>query len=156
MFLNDLANIFEKHLMSLSNIMVTGDFNLHIDKMDDPDVNLFKDMVQAFGLDCQVDFTTFWNGHSLDLVLTEAIGNIKTSTCEPGVFLSDHCSVKSIFNIKKTKLERKELYYNKSDVIDVEDFCNELHLDQLKALPLEDKIKQFNSKSTSVLNKLTP
>ena len=58
MFLNDLADIFEKHLMSLSNIMVTGDFNLHMDKMDDPDVNIFKDIVQAFDLDYQVDFPT--------------------------------------------------------------------------------------------------
>ena len=64
MFLDDLADIFEKHLMSLSNIMVTGDFNLHIDKMNDPDINLFKDMVQAFGLDCQVDFPTHWSGHT--------------------------------------------------------------------------------------------
>ena len=63
MFLDDLADIFEKHLMSLSNVMVTGDFNLHTDKMNDPDVNLFKDMVHAFGLDCQVDFPTHWSGH---------------------------------------------------------------------------------------------
>ena len=48
MFLDDLADTLEKHLMSLSNIMVAGDFNLHIDKKTDPDVNLFKDMVQAF------------------------------------------------------------------------------------------------------------
>ena len=102
MLLDDLADIFEKHLMSLTNIMATGDFNLHINKMNDPDVNLLKDMVQAFGLDCQVDFPTHQSGHTLDLILTEAIGNIKMSKCEPGVFLSDHCSVKSILNIKKT------------------------------------------------------
>ena len=119
MFLDDLADIFEKHLMSLSNIMVTGDFNLLIDKMNDPDVNLFKDMVQAFGLDCQVDFPTHQIGHTLDLILIEAIGNIKKSKCEPGVFLSDHCSVKSILNIKETKLERKELSYRKIDAIHV-------------------------------------
>ena len=40
MFLNDLADIFNKHLTWLSNIMVTSDFNLHIDKMDIADVNL--------------------------------------------------------------------------------------------------------------------
>ena len=88
MFLNNLADIIMKHLMSLSNIVVTGDFILHMDKMDDPDVNLFKDMVQTFGLDCQVDFPTYRSGHTLDLVLTEAIGNIKISTCEPEVFFS--------------------------------------------------------------------
>ena len=52
MFLDDLADILEKHLMSLSNIVIVGDFNLHIHKKTDPDVNLFKDMVQVFGLDC--------------------------------------------------------------------------------------------------------
>ena len=69
MFLDDLVDIFEKHLMSLSNIMVAGDFNLHTDK-NDPDVNLFKDMVQAFGFDCHVNFLTHQSGHSLDLILT--------------------------------------------------------------------------------------
>ena len=66
MILDDLADIFKKHHMLLSNIVVTDDFNLHIDKMNDPDVNLFKNMVQAFGLDCQVDFPTHWSGHTLD------------------------------------------------------------------------------------------
>ena len=58
MFFDDLADTLEKHLMSLSNIVVAGDFNLHIDKKTDPDVNLFKDMIQAIGLDCQVNFPT--------------------------------------------------------------------------------------------------
>ena len=156
MFLDDLTDILEKHLMSLSNIVVAGDFNMCIDKKTHPDVNLFKDMVQAFGLDCQVKFPTHWSGHTLDLILTEAIGNIKMSKCEPGVFLSDQSSIESILNIKKPKLERKELSYRKIDAIDIEAFCNELHLNQLEVLPLEDKIKQLNSELMTVLNKLVP
>ena len=154
MFLDDLTDILEKHLMSLSNIMVAGDFNLHIDKKTDPDVNLFKDMVQAFGLDCQVNFPT--SGHNLGLILTETNGDIKMSKCEPGVLLSDHCSVSSILNIKKPKFERKELSYRKIDAIEVEAFCNELHLNQIEVLPLEDKVKQLNSELMRVLNKLVP
>ena len=155
-FFDDLADIFEKHLMSLSNIVVVGDFNLHIDKKNDPGVNLFKDMVQAFGLDCQLNFPTHQSGHTLNIILTDTIGTIKMSKCEPGVFLSDHCSVESILNIKKPKLEKKELSYRKNDDIDVEVICNELHFDQLEVLPLEDKIKQLNSKLMRVLNKLAP
>ena len=113
-------------------------------------------MVQASGLDCQVNFPTHWSCHTLDLILTEAIGNIKMSKCEPGVFLSDHCSVESILNIKKPKLERKQLSYRQIDTFDVEVFCNELHLNQLEVLPLEDKIKQLNSEIMRVLNKLAP
>ena len=156
MFLDDLADIFEKHLMPLSNIMVTGDFNLHIDKMNDPYEPLFKDIVQAFDLDCKVDFPTHWSGHALDLILTGVIGNIKMSNCEPGVLLSDHCSVELILNIKKTKLERKEQSYRKIDAINVEVFCNELHVNQQEVLPLKDKIKQLNSELTRILNKLAP
>ena len=54
----------------------------------------------------------------------------------------------------KTKWERKELSYRKIDAIDIDNFCNELYLNQLKALPLEDKIKQFSSELTRVLDKL--
>ena len=79
MFLDDLADIFEKHLMPHSNIMVTGDVNLQIDKMTDPDVNPFKDMIQAFGIDYQVDFPTHWSDHTFDLILTEVID---TSQCQ--------------------------------------------------------------------------
>ena len=50
----------------------------------------------------------------------------------------------------------KELSYRKIDAIGVEDFCIELHLNQLMALPSEDKIKQFNSELTGVLDKLAP
>ena len=78
------------------------------------------------------------------------------SKCEPGVFLSDHCGVGSILNIKKPKLVRKELPYRKTDAIEVEAFCNELHLNQLELLPLEDNIKQLNSELMKVLNKLAP
>ena len=39
MFLHDQADIFEKHIMSLSNIVMKGDFNLHMDEMDDSEVN---------------------------------------------------------------------------------------------------------------------
>ena len=77
MFLDDLADSFVIHLMSLSNIIVVGDFNLHIDKKNDPVVNLLKEMVQAFGLDCQVNLSTHQSGHTLDLILTETIGDIK-------------------------------------------------------------------------------
>ena len=46
--------------------------------------------------------------------------------------------------------------YRKIDAIDIEVFCNELHLNQLEILPLEDKIRQSNSELTRVLNKLAP
>ena len=156
MCLDDLADIYEKHLMSLSNIVGTGDFNLHINKMNDPDVNLFKDMVQAFGLDYQVDFPTHWSGHTLDLILTEATGNIKMSKYEPGVFLSDHCML-NLFSTSRTLNWRgKNFRTGKLMLSMLEVFCNELHLNQLEVLPLEYKIKQLHSELTKVLNKLVP
>ena len=68
------------------------------------------------------------------------------SKCEPGMFLSHHCSVEFTLNIKKPKLERKELSYRKI----------ELQHNQIEVLPLEDKIKKLNSELRRVLNKLAP
>ena len=154
MFLDDLANVFEKHLMSLSNILVTGDFNLHMDKMDDPDVNIFKDMVQAFGPDCQVDFPTHPNRHTLDLVLTEAFGNIRISLCELE-YSSQATIVSNPFTTsRKLNWRGKNCLIGKLMLLMYR--TSVVHLNQLKALPLEDKIKQFNSELIRVLDKLAP
>ena len=72
-FLDEFADYMENFLMTNNNIVITGDFNLHIDNDKDPEAQLFIDMMVALGLDCHVDFPTHENGHSLDLVFMETL-----------------------------------------------------------------------------------
>ena len=63
--------------MTNNNIVIAGDFNLHIDNDKDPEAQLFTDMVAVLSLDCHVDFPSHENGHSLDLVFTEMLSEMK-------------------------------------------------------------------------------
>ena len=58
MFLDDLAGFLEEVLTLYGNIIIGGDFNLHIDGVAKPDAQVFLDLLTAFGLQNQVNFPT--------------------------------------------------------------------------------------------------
>ena len=91
----------ENFLTTNNNIVIAGDFNLHIDNDKDPEAQLFINMMAALGLDCHVDFPTHENGYSLDLVFTETLGEMKIIRCNPGTYLSDHCTIECLLSLKK-------------------------------------------------------
>ena len=49
-FLDDLAEFLETMLTTYSNIIASGDFNLHIDDISNPDAQVFLDLMTVFGL----------------------------------------------------------------------------------------------------------
>ena len=48
-----------------------GDFNIHVDDMDNSDAKQFNDVCMAIGLGKVVNFGIHVQGHTLDLVLHE-------------------------------------------------------------------------------------
>ena len=90
MFLDDFAEVLEEVLVSYGKIVCMGNFNLHIDNMENPDVQPFLDMITAFGLENHVAFPTHRSGHTLDLVITEGVSPVSVQHTKPGSFLSDH------------------------------------------------------------------
>ena len=51
MFLDDFTNWFSERLPDYKNVVITGDFNIHINNQDsDDDALIFVDMITATGL----------------------------------------------------------------------------------------------------------
>ena len=101
MFLDDLAEFLEEVLTSYSNIIIEGDFNLHVDDIANPDAQVFLDLLTAFGLQNHVNFPTHKSGHTLDLILNECISNLSVKDSIPALYLSDHTSVVSYLSVYK-------------------------------------------------------
>ena len=106
--LDEFADYMENFVTTNYNIVIVGDFNLHIDNDEDPKTQLFIDMMAAQGLDCHLNFPTHENGHSLDLVFTEALGEMKIIRCNPGTYLSDHCTIECLLSLKKDKMQKQK------------------------------------------------
>ena len=80
MFLDDFAELLEEVLVSYGKVVCMGNFNLHIYNMENPDAQVFLDMITAFGLEDHIAFPTHRGGHTLDLVIMEKCISIKCAT----------------------------------------------------------------------------
>ena len=74
--LSDLIknNILEDH----GHLIMLGDFNIHTDKPEHPDTVTFNDFLESFDLVNYTTFPTHLSSHTLDLVITNSHGLIKS------------------------------------------------------------------------------
>ena len=56
MFIDDLTEHLTDWMPSYRNILICGDFNIHIDDPNDTEVQIFNDTMEALGLQQHVNF----------------------------------------------------------------------------------------------------
>ena len=69
-FLNDFSTLLESCVHLPGQLLIVGDFNIHVDRPDLPQVSQFCGILKCHGLRQHVLNTTHKNGHILDLVVT--------------------------------------------------------------------------------------
>ena len=142
-FLDTLQNI----LITYGNIIIMGDFNLHVNDPSDPDATNLLDAMSALGFKQHVHLATHTSGNTLDLLFTELNSdNTSVQECKIGEFLSDHHIVVGVTKLVKHNtnqssitirsesenvLDRMEAIFLKSDLMSISD-------PQLLAEKLED------------------
>ncbi len=93
---------FTTFLVSLAvhpgNIIMCGDFNVHMDVQDDPLARRLGDIIESFGLKQHVTGSTHKAGHTLDLLISRAESDLVESCAisDPGI--SDHSAIN--FNLR--------------------------------------------------------
>ena len=158
MFLDDLAEFLETTLTTYSNIIVSGDFNLHIDDISNPDAQVFLDLMTVFGIQNHVHFETHTSGHTLDLILNECISWVSVRNAEQGQFLLDHLSIIAHLSVDKLPLEKKECNYRKVNKIDLDDMSHRLEevFENFKNDNLDLRVSEYERILNSVLDDLAP
>ena len=86
-FLDEFSNMLES-LSDLGNLLICGDFNLHLDAADDYYVNEFRDLLEVHNLKNSVKSSTSLSQHIIDLVIhhqeSKAIDNL---------IVEPHCTI---------------------------------------------------------------
>ena len=71
-FCEELATLLEEGITSMKpNIMIIGDFNIHIENIAKPKTIMFSDFLDSFNLQNHVNFPTHIANHHLDLCITK-------------------------------------------------------------------------------------
>ena len=70
----------ESIVISPEPLLITGDFNIHVDELGDQDGVAFLEILESMGFLQHVDKPTHRAGHTLDLIITRQ--------CDPSVLAS--------------------------------------------------------------------
>ena len=124
-FVIDISNFLEDILPTYSNLLIMGDFNIHIDNGSWASTN-FQNCLHAMGLEQHVNFSTHTAGNCLDLVITESTNGVCVLKCEQGHFLSDHCAVHVVINVKKENITSKTVQFRNGKRISHSEFSDDL------------------------------
>ena len=92
-FLDEFTVWLGSILSLFSNMIVLGDFNIHINDENDNEAIIFLDTMIALGCNQHVSFPTHQADNILDLVFTETCNSIEVMSCRPGPIVSDHTAV---------------------------------------------------------------
>ena len=69
-FFDDFASYMESIILTPEPLIITGDFNIHVNNTNDSDACEFLDLLASLGLKQHVIGPTHEGGHTLDLVIT--------------------------------------------------------------------------------------
>ena len=126
MFLDDITERLSNILPKYNNIILGGDFNLHVNDHLDINASTFIESTEGMDLQQLVCSPTHKSGNILDLIFTEITETVKVANIRNGPFLSDHCTVD--FEVLSWKEEPTTQYttYRKIKLFDMEAVMEEL------------------------------
>lgn len=75
------------YILSNEQLLITGDFNIHVDVTDDSDALKLLDLLESLGRRQHV------YGHTLDLIITRYSDQVVQDSPQTDRFISDHPSL---------------------------------------------------------------
>ena len=136
--------------------MVLGNFNIHVNDIDDPNAGIFLDTKTALILKQHVEGPIHKSGNCLDLVFTEEMSKTKAIRCNQSMFMSDHNSIQCILNIPKENCARKEITYMKLKDVDLSQLVKDISLEEIKTENLDEMVGMLEEKFSPTLDNQAP
>ena len=156
-FLEDFTLYLESLLISKPRLIICGDFNIHMNKPDNPDTARFNQLLESSGLKQHVTGPTHKLGNTLDLLLTrepEEIFNINIVNDH----ISDHMTVFFDIELSKPTCPTKEIQYRKIKAIDINKFKSDIIESGLPNLKgdTDTLVESYNHVLGNLLDKHAP
>ena len=92
-FLAEFSQYLESAVLCTDQLLISGDFNIHVDVTDDIDASRFRGLLDSIGLDQHVKVSTHISGHTLDLIITRNSDQLLISASWADHLFSDHMPV---------------------------------------------------------------
>ena len=152
-FLRDFSDVVRPHLVRSGHLIVTGDINLHVDILDDPNAKRLLNDLSSMQLVQHVKEPTHISGHTLDLVITRKTEASFISDLHVDAKISDHYSVLFKAGIQKPPPIRKEITFRKYRNINIDEFKRNLR-DRIESLEPDHSVEGLVDRYNRTLSEL--
>ena len=159
-FLSEFSTYLELVLVTNNRLLVTGDFNIHVDNKKCLFAKNFSDIISSSGLQQHVNKQTHQSGHTLDLIIsrtedTDFVSDLNISATG----FSDHSLVKLNLNLNKPSEKLNTVSCRHLKKINLTDFKNDITqsaINKLASNTCTDHVKCFNQVLGDILEKHAP
>jgi exonuclease III len=158
-FLDDFTEYVDSHATTSGRLIITGDFNFHLEDSSNSDARKFNDLLISLNLTQHVTEPTHTHGHLLDLVLSRSSDSIISDLHVHGAPLSDHSPVSFSLPFHQSSTTEKTVHFRKLKEIDIEDFKSDIEKSSLYTNPaaeITDLVRQYNVILQEVLDRHAP
>ena len=121
-FLTEFPDYLESLLLCKKRLLITGDFNIHVDDCSNPDTQKFLGLLECFGLQQHVKQPTHHDGHTPDLSITRKSESLIDDEPTVDLFISDHAAVFTRLRLSRPGLSVKTTTYRKIKSINLDSF----------------------------------
>ena len=128
LFLEELPKLLEHIAADLRRklLFIVGDFNIHVDNSNDATARQFLVLLDSFDLVQHVREKTLANGHTVDLVISNAMDHFVNGVKTTDPVISDHLAVHSTLHLEKPRFVKKVVPPRKLRVIDTTSFRSDI------------------------------
>ena len=156
-FLDQISELVQYLFTNHKNLVLLGDFNVHVNKLDNQDTQAYIDTMEALGLVQHINQPTHQLGNTLDLIYTESLEPIVVSHAFASNFISDHCLVGIELEMRKQQVRiessKTRNYSNFSTSTFDTSFKDTTILEQDN---FEQAVKELEKELTRTLDELAP
>ena len=155
-FTDEFLEHLQEDIINSKNLIILGDFNIHIDDDTDCDAEAFKDSTDAIGLIQHVNTYTHRLGHTLDHVYTLVGCQPIVSRCRTDAFISDHCMIITDTSIERGDIERCTTTSRNFRNFDLDDFKSDLKFQWSETCTLEELVHEYRTVAEKCMEKHAP
>ena len=156
-FTDEFSTLLEQLVLSSGYLLIVGDFNIHVDDVENSESANFLALIDSFDLKQMVSFSTHING----LVVvrnSEPLGPVvNIETIDPA--LSDHLAVKFKIPITKQPFKRKMIKYRNFKSLDSQSLATSISESHICAdiyANLSDMVNGYFDSLTAVIDQVAP
>ena len=158
-FFSELADYLESIVLCQEQLLISGDFNIHVDNAEDTDAIKLIDLLESYGLQQHVTSPTHIHNHILDLIITRQTDQLLGNTPCISRYISDHATVLCFIRCDKPPLSVRKVSYRKLKSVNVVSLNEDLATSELCQNPsddLQELVSSYNNILMAALDHHAP